>query len=97
MKGRNILLKKIRKTGIIILAFIAHSVTVFSQGVGVETLTPNCSSIMQLSSTTKGMLLPRMTTTQRKAIPSPANGLLVYDLDKLTVYIFDGSKWIPLL
>jgi len=97
MKGRNILLKKIRKTGIIILAFIAHSVTVFSQGVGVGTLTPNGSSIMELSSTTKGMLLPRMTTTQRKAIPSPANGLLVYDLDKLTVYIFDGSKWIPLL
>lgn len=41
--------------------------------------TPNASSIVEISSTTKGFLPPRMTTTQKNAISSPAAGLQVYD------------------
>ena len=43
--------------------------------------TPNPTSVLDVSSTTKGMLMPRMTTAQRNAIVGPANGLLVYDTD----------------
>jgi hypothetical protein len=46
------------------------------------------SALLQLSSTTKGFLPPRMTTTQKNAISSPAAGLVVYDttLNKICVY-----------
>jgi len=49
--------------------------------------TPNASSLLDITSTTKGVLFPRMTTTQKNAIASPASGLVVYDttLGKLCV------------
>ena len=43
--------------------------------------TPNPTSVLDVSSISKGMLIPRMTTLQRTAIVGPANGLLVYDTD----------------
>ena len=48
----------------------------------------NNSAIVQLESTTKGLLLPRMTTAQKNAIATPAAGLVIYDTDlnKLCVY-----------
>ena len=51
------------------------------------------SSILTIESTTKGFLPPRMTTTQKTAISSPATGLVVYDttLNKLSVYT--GAAW----
>jgi hypothetical protein len=55
--------------------------------------TPNASAILDITSTTKGFLPPRMTTTQKNAISTPATGLVVYDttLNKLSVYT--GSAW----
>lgn len=54
---------------------------------------PAASSVLDFVSTTKGALLPRMTTTQKNAISSPATGLIVYDttLNKLCVYT--GAAW----
>lgn len=49
--------------------------------VGVGTITPDASSVLDVSSTTQGMLTPRMTTAQKNAIASPADGLMVYDTD----------------
>jgi hypothetical protein len=56
---------------------------------------PDASAILDLQSTTKGLLPPRMTTTQRTAITSPANGLVVYDTDVKALFVFDGtgSTW----
>lgn len=56
--------------------------------VGIGTSSPNNSSLLDISSTTKGFLPPRMTTTQKNAISSPANGLVVFDttLNKLAVF-----------
>ena len=58
-----------------------------SVGVGVNT-SINASAILDITSTTKGFLPPRMTTTQKNAISTPASGLVVYDttLNKLCVY-----------
>ncbi|MDD3877557.1 MAG: hypothetical protein PHT69_13135, partial [Bacteroidales bacterium] len=52
------------------------------------------SAIMELESTTKGILIPRLKTTERNAISSPANGLLVYDLDYGQFWYFNGTIWV---
>lgn len=51
----------------------------FSQNVGIGTTTPNSSAMLDLTSTSKGLLVPRMTTGSVVAISNPARGLLVYD------------------
>ena len=62
-------------------------------GIGAAMSTIEASSILQVDSTTKGVLLPRMTTTQRDAIASPANGLVVYNTTTDTIDFFDGTNW----
>src|SRR4249919_2371283 len=49
-----------------------------SGAAGIGTGTPNASSLLEVKSTTKGILIPRMTKNQRDAITTPATGLLVY-------------------
>lgn len=68
-----------------------------AQSLGLNNATPNASSIMDITSTTKGILIPRMTSAQRDAIVSPANGLLVYTTDlTLGFFYFDGSNWVSM-
>jgi hypothetical protein len=62
--------------------------------VGIGTVTPNPSSILELSANDKGFLAPRMTTADRVAIPSPARGLWVYDIDFDHFWYFNGVIWI---
>ena len=61
---------------------------VVSGNVNVGTTTSVATAALQVSSTTQGFLPPRMTTTQKNAITSPAAGLIIYDttLNKLCVY-----------
>lgn len=68
-----------------------------AQNVGIGTTTPDNSTILDVSSTSKGLLMPRMTSTQRKAISSPARSLMVFDTDKGCFYYFDGLVWVPML
>ncbi|UQD55220.1 hypothetical protein [Flavobacterium sp. K5-23] len=77
--------------------FMMLSVNVYSQ-VGIGTITPNASSVLDVSSTTQGMLTPRMTTAQRIAIASPANGLMVYDTDLKAFHHYDTSttSWVKI-
>ena len=62
--------------------------------IGVGTITPNASAMLDISSTTKGLLAPRMTTVQKNAIATPASGLLVYDTDLAKFNYYNGSTWI---
>jgi len=66
------------------------------QGVGIGISTPHASALLELSSTTKGLLLPRMNTVQRGAIGAVA-GLMVYDTDSKEFYQHDGTGWKKLL
>jgi len=59
-------------------------------GLGVSN--PHTSALMQIDSTTKGFLPPRMTTTQVEAI-EPTAGLIVYDTSTNTLKCYDGSSW----
>lgn len=69
----------------------------FSQ-VGIGTVSPDSSSMLDVSSTSQGILTPRMTTAQRLAITDSANGLLVYDLDERAFYFFEeiDDEWVKL-
>ena len=59
-----------------------------SGNIGIGTGTPDATAILHADSTTKGVLFPRMTTTQKNAISSPATGLVIFDttLGKLCVF-----------
>jgi len=70
--------------------FIISTATVFSQ-VGIGTVTPEVSAMLDVSSTTKGMLTPRMTTAQRLVITTPADGLMVYDTDLKSFFHYNSS------
>lgn len=64
-----------------------------SVGVGVALGSHAPSAKLQVDSTTKGFLPPRMTSTQRTAISSPAEGLIVYDTTSHVPYVFNGTGW----
>lgn len=76
------------------LAFSTACLSLKAQtnNVGIGTTTPDASSILELRSTDKGFLPPRVTTAQRLAIASPANGLLVFDTD-FGCYYYYSSGW----
>jgi hypothetical protein len=52
---------------------------------------PHPSSLLTLNSTSQGFLIPRMTTSQRTNIPTPATGLMVYDTDLNQIQVFNGT------
>lgn len=54
----------------------------------------DASAVIEARSTTKGFLPPRMTTTQKNAIASPAAGLMVYDTTLNVISYYNGSMWI---
>ena len=59
-----------------------------SGSTGIGTATPNASALLEVKSTTKGILTPRMTQAQRDAIASPATGLLIYQTDNTPNFYF---------
>lgn len=76
-----------------ILWFSLFSIISMAQNVGIGTTTPNASAQLDVSSTTKGVLLPRMTTTQKNAIINPSEGLEVYDLTLHQKSYYNGLVW----
>lgn len=70
------------------------SYNAFAQ-VGIGTVTPDESAILDISSTEKGFLLPRMNEIQRDAIYNPAIGLLIYLIEgtKQCLQVYNGTNW----
>ncbi|MEM6346034.1 MAG: tail fiber domain-containing protein [Bacteroidota bacterium] len=68
----------------------------FSQSVGINPTgnNPDPSAMLDVQAIDKGMLLPRMTTSQRDAITNPAEGLMIYNLDDSCFNYYAGSQWI---
>ena len=77
-----------------LLAAVLLTATTYAQ-VGIGTTDPNGSAALDITSTTKGLLIPRMTNAQRKAISNPAAGLQVFvtDFDGGSFMFYDGTKW----
>ena len=64
-----------------------------AQNVGIGTTKPDSSAMLDVGSTTKGFLPPRMNTTQRDAIASPATGLTIYNTTNKSLESFNGTAW----
>ena len=75
------------------IASVLLTAATFAQ-VGIGTTTPDASSALDITSTTKGLLIPRMTETQRDAITSVAAGLMIYQTNGTAgFYCYNGSSW----
>lgn len=75
------------------------SVSLMSQNVAINATgaAPAASSMLDISSTTMGVLIPRMTTAQRTAIAAPATGLEVYDTTTGSFWYYNGTVWVETL
>lgn len=85
----------LQKNALLLFTAITFSLFSFAQNnVGIGTLTPDNSAVLELEATDKGLLITRVSTVQRLAIAAPARGLLVYDTDTDNFWFFDGTQWV---
>lgn len=68
---------------------------IFDNGVsvGINNAAPNASALLDLASTDKGILIPRMTTVQRNAIATPATSLIIFNTSNNAYEYYDGFAW----
>ncbi len=79
---------------LIVLFIITLGMATHAQvAINNDNSTPDNSAMLDVKSTTKGMLLPRMTSAERIAIESPATGLTVYDLSTQSYWYYNGTAW----
>jgi hypothetical protein len=64
--------------------------------VSIGTASPNGSGVLEISSTTQGVLLPRMTTAQRDLITTPADGLVIYNTTTNKLQVRAAGVWVDL-
>ena len=76
-------------------AFLLFSSAIYGQSIGIGTTSPNASAQLDISSTSRGLLIPRMDTTAIKAIVSPAKGLMVYDTSRNQLLVNMGTTAAP--
>lgn len=76
---------------LLFLLLITGAVNANAQNIGIGTNTPEASALLDVSSTTKGVLLPRMTTLERTSIAGPSIGLTVFDTDTYSFWIYRGD------
>lgn len=79
---------------IILMSFLFLSGIVTAQ-VGIGTTNPDASSMLDIQSTSTGILIPRMTSAQRTTIANPASGLLVFDISTSSFWFYKGN-WTEL-
>jgi hypothetical protein len=75
----------------LLIAIISHA----QVAINADNTAPDNSAMLDVKSTAKGMLVPRMTVAQRDAIPAPAKGLIVFCTDKNQLYVNIGTPVIP--
>lgn len=77
----------------ILCAFLSLIAVVCSAQVGIGTTTPHASAALELKSTNKGFLPPRMTQAQRNTISSPETGLVIYNTSTNCINIYVNNVW----
>jgi hypothetical protein len=80
-------------TSIFLQSLLSHSQSV---AVNTDGTPADTSAMLDVKSSIKGILIPRMSTAERQAIITPATGLLVFDNDVLTFWFFNGANWIEI-
>ncbi len=80
---------------LIFVALYFITTTSQAQNVGIGTASPDASAMLDITSSNKGLLIPRVTLANRPA--TPATGLLIYQTDGTTgFYFYSGTAWVPL-
>ena len=89
-------MRKMKRLLIAITIILSYNLTA-QVAVNIDGSSPNSSAMLDVKSDTAGILIPRMTKTQRDAINSPATGLLIYQTDSHPgFYSYDSTKWEPM-
>ncbi|MNV03294.1 hypothetical protein D3C71_935540 [compost metagenome] len=89
------------KKSIVLVLFALLAATSLQAQVGINTSTPDSSAALDIQSPsggsdTRGVLFPRMTSTQRTTIANPAQSLIVFDTDSMMFYYRVGTRWVGL-
>ena len=81
--------------------FLAFIINIFSSQAQVSINSsgndPHPSAMLDIESTSSGLLIPRMTATERDNISSPATGLMVYVTDDNKFWYYDGTQWVTMI
>ncbi|MCO5257707.1 MAG: hypothetical protein M9926_13225 [Lentimicrobium sp.] len=81
---------------ILSVGLLIYTVNGYSQGVAINETNapPDPSAMLDVESTTKGFLPPRLTSSQRAAIAAPSSGLVVFDTDFNALFVMTGEGWM---
>ena len=89
------LIRKFTNPSLIIFSIIAlFSLNTIQAQIGIGTTSPDASAMLEVESTEKGFLPPRMDSDARNNINSPAEGLMIYNTDTNCLQFYDGRFWI---
>jgi len=95
----NLILKKMKKS-LLLVAFVLLITSSLTAQVAINTTgdNPDPSAILDLQSTTKGFLVPRVTSAERNLIGTTQSGLLVYDLTTESFWYYDNTQagWVDM-
>ena len=86
-----------KKITLLVTTLLSLSLNAQNVGINATGAAAANSAMLDISSTSSGLLIPRMTSAQRTAIAAPATGLLVYDTTIGSFYYWDGAQWIWML
>ncbi len=82
---------------LIILNFPSKIFPQSNIGISNDNSMPDPSAMLDVKSTTKGILIPRMTNAERNAIANPASGLMIYNNSENCFNFFNGTTWIKIV
>jgi uncharacterized protein (TIGR02145 family) len=83
-----------KNTRNVLIIFLLICLSVLKAQVGIGTTTPHSSAALDVESTMKGVLLSRMTRTQRNAITNPAHGLTIFNTENNCLEFWNGKFWV---
>jgi hypothetical protein len=91
--------KQKKRAGLLLLATslflnVATAQNSEPKPVGIGTTQPDQSAVLELKSTSKGILFPRLTTSQRGGISNPAIGLTIYNTENNCLESWNGTDWV---
>lgn len=85
-----------RKILIPLLCLIAIYNASFAQNVGIGTSNPHAAAMLDVTSTDKGFLPPRLSTAERNAMPAKTAGLVIFNTSSNCLEVYNGANWINL-
>jgi uncharacterized protein (TIGR02145 family) len=84
------------KNVIVIIAMLLATTLTAQVSVSADGSSPDNSAMLDVKSNSRGVLLPRMSNTERDAIANPATGLIIYNIEEQSIQVYDGTTWMVL-